>query len=88
MGLIVIRVLPALIVASKAISDPDEFESFSVISASTLVLVISESSIFRTASLNEIVTLPLVDTLLAPFAGEKVTTVAFTSAPVKVAFAA
>ena len=44
-------VFPALTVASKAISDPDEFEFFNVINASTFSSESAESSIFRTASL-------------------------------------
>ena len=50
-----IVVLVSLIVASKLISDPEEFVSLRVITLSTLSLVRAVSSVLRIGSVREIV---------------------------------
>ena len=72
-------------VASKPISAPEASVDFNVIRASMFVSVIAESSIFRTASPNVMVTLLLTAISFAPSTGEKVTLVALASTTVKVA---
>ena len=71
--MIVITFLAASIVASKIISAPLELVSLSVIKPSTLASVISESSVFLTASSNVIVIFEFTTIPVVPLIGLKVT---------------
>ena len=64
-----IVVLVSLIVASKLISDPEEFVSLRVITLSTLSLVRAVSSVLRIGSVREIVIVDDFETPEASLAG-------------------